>query len=152
MSDAADRMARTRLAIIEHIHRKEGRHERREAGSSRPEGQEFASWEEEHDERRGPAGWFAHIKRVGGAWWRSHPANMGLELATPMLSSYARRKPVQFLAIAAAAGAVVMIARPWRLISVTGLLVALVKSSQLSGLVMSAMSAADYPKDDQPRR
>jgi hypothetical protein len=153
MSDAADRMAKTRLAIIEHIHRKEGRHERRDAREAHAEGrQEFAGWEEEHDSRRGPAGWFAHIKRVGGAWWRSHPANMGLELATPMLSNYARRKPVQFLAIAAAVGAVAMVARPWRLISVTGLLVALVKSSQLSGLVMSAMSAADYPKDDQPRR
>jgi hypothetical protein len=45
-----------------------------------------------------------------------------------------------------------VIARPWRLISATGLLMALVKSSQLSGLIMSAMSAADDPGDRQPRR
>lgn len=152
MSDASDKMARTRLAIIEHIHRKEGRHERRRDSDEAPaEGQEYGAWDE-HEVRRGPARWFAHVKRVGGAWWRSHPASMGLELATPMLSNYARRKPVQFLAIAAGMGAVILVARPWRLISVTGLLVALVKSSELSGLVMSAMSAADYPKDDQPRR
>jgi hypothetical protein len=75
-----------------------------------------------------------------------------LELATPALSDYAGRKPVQFLAIAAAVGVAAVIARPWRLISATGLLMALVKSSQLSGLIMSAMSAADDPGDRQPRR
>ena len=46
------------------------------------------------------------------AWWRHHPAHMALELATPALSGYARRKPVQFLGIAAAVGAVVLVARP----------------------------------------
>ena len=61
------------------------------------------------------------------------------------------RKPAQFLGIAAAVGAIVVIARPWRLISVTGLMVALLKSSQLSSVVMSAMSAADFKTDhDRP--
>ena len=69
-----------------------------------------------------------------------------------MLETYARRKPLQFLGIAAAAGAVIVVARPWRLISATGLVMALLKSSQLSGLVMSAMSAADFEKDHRPRR
>ena len=41
-----------------------------------------------------------------------------------------------------------MVARPWRLISVTGLIVAIVKSSQLSGLVMSAMAGSEFGKDD----
>jgi hypothetical protein len=45
-----------------------------------------------------------------------------------------------------------MIARPWRLISVTGLLVAVLKSSQLSSVLMSAMSAADFKKDHEPPR
>ena len=77
---------------------------------------------------------------------------MGLELATPALSAYAGRKPLQFLGIAAAAGAVVVIARPWRLISVTGLLVAIAKSSQLSTVLMSALSAADYQRDRRTAR
>jgi hypothetical protein len=77
---------------------------------------------------------------------------MGLELATPVLAAYASKKPAQFLGIAAAVGALVMVVRPWRLISLTGLVVALVKSSQLSSVIMSAMSAADFQKDDQPRR
>jgi hypothetical protein len=75
---------------------------------------------------------------------------MGLELATPALSAFADKKPLQFLGIAAAVGAVVVIARPWRLISVTGLLVAIAKSSQLSTILLSALSAADYRKDRQP--
>jgi hypothetical protein len=75
---------------------------------------------------------------------------MGVELATPVLSAYARRKPMQYLGIAALVGAVFVVAKPWRLISATGIVVALLKSSQLSGLMMSAMSAADFRRDDRP--
>ena len=72
-------------------------------------------------------------------------------MATPVLQSYAERKPVQLLAISAAAGAALTFARPWKLISLTTLAVAVLKSSQLSGLLMAAMSAADYRKDhDHP--
>jgi hypothetical protein len=148
MSEAADRLAKTRLAIIAQIH---GRERRPGRG-----GAEFEPNGLDGDERweasgSGPASWFAGLKRAVGGWWRQHPAHLGLELATPALSEYAGRKPVQFLAIAAVVGAVAVVTRPWRLISVTGLLMALVKSSQLSGLVMSAMSAADYSKDRPPR-
>jgi hypothetical protein len=48
------------------------------------------------------------------------------------------------------AGAVLMLARPWRLISVTTLVVAVLKSSQLSSLLMSALSAADFGRDMAP--
>lgn len=163
MSDAADKLAQTRLAIIAHLQRRERRHEHR--GAERYEDpQEAGQHEDEPDlGRRGtraggrgaghrsPSGWLRHAQRVARSWWRHHPASMGLELVTPALSSYAARKPVQYLAIAAAVGAVVVVARPWRLISVTGLIVALVKSSQLSSVVMSALAGADFGKeDDEP--
>lgn len=156
MSDAADKLARTRLAIIAQAQSRERRHERR--GASRSDGpREQAGGDEEPRQeangadRGGPAGWLRHARRVASSWWRHHPASMGLELVTPALSAYAARKPVQYLAIAAAAGAVVMLVRPWRLISVTGLIVAIVKSSQLSSVVMSAMAGADFGKeDDEP--
>ena len=143
MSDAANRLAFSRRAILEQIQRREPR--RRAA-----DGDRSASWEdreEPHERRRGR---FARFRRAIGAWWRHHPAHLGLELATPALSEYAARRPFRFLGIAAAVGAVIVIARPWRLVSATGLLVALAKSSQLSGLVMSALSAADYPRDGPP--
>lgn len=151
MSDAADKLARSRLAIVDHIQRRERRGEGAENRRAHEHAQGEESWEQ-HEAGYGPAGWFASLKHAVGAWWRSHPAHLGLELATPVLSGYAARKPAQFLGIAAVVGAVVMIARPWRLISVTGLIVALVKSSQLSSVVMSAMSAADFKKDHEPHR
>jgi hypothetical protein len=73
-----------------------------------------------------------------------------VEFAKPMLSSYAGRKPVQFLGIAAVAGAALFFMRPWKLISVTGILVALVKSPQVAALVMQAMSSSQNPRDDEP--
>jgi hypothetical protein len=151
MSDAADKLARTRLAIVDHIQRRERRNDRDETRQAHERTQDEEGWEQS-EAGYGASGWFASFKHAAGEWWRSHPAHLGLDLATPVLSSYAARKPVQFLGIAAAVGAVVMIARPWRLISVTGLIVALVKSSQLSSVVMSAMSAADFKKDHEPRR
>jgi hypothetical protein len=57
---------------------------------------------------------------------------------------------VQFLGIAAAAGALLFFMRPWKLISVTGILVALAKSPQVAGLIMSAMSSSQNPRDDEP--
>lgn len=154
MSNAADRLARTRLAIIDHVHRRDRREQRRPGGAQR-EGMEREPGGERWDDepsRNGGAGWFTGLKRAAGSWWRHHPAHMGLELATPVLSAYASRKPALFLGIAAALGAVFMVVRPWRLISITGLVVALVKSSQLSSVIMSAMSAADFQKDHQPHR
>jgi len=55
------------------------------------------------------------------------------------------------LAISVGLGAALTLARPWKLISVTTLLIALLKSSHLPGLLMAAMSASDYRKDnDRP--
>jgi hypothetical protein len=116
------------------------------------------SWEEDRKETHGRAsgergrgnGRFTRFRRAVSAWWRHHPAHLGLELATPALSEYAARRPFRYLGIAAAVGALVMITRPWRMVSATGLLLALAKSSQLSGLVMSALSVADYARDGPP--
>jgi hypothetical protein len=149
MSNAADKLARTRLAIIAHVQRREHRHNR---GADRDEpepGRDDREWSED-GHPAGVGGWFASLKRAVGTWWRHHPAHAGLELATPVLSDYAARKPFQYLGIAALIGAVVVVARPWRLISVTGLLVTLVKSSQLSSMVLSAMSAAYHGQDRRP--
>jgi hypothetical protein len=151
MSDAGDKLARSRLALIEHIQRRDRRDEKKEARRARERAQ-GEQGEQEWDQSEAdedPSRWFARIKHAAVAWWRSHPARLGVELATPVLSGYAKRKPAQFLGIAAAVGAIVMITRPWRLISITGLVVALLKSSQLSSVIMAAMSTADFKKDSE---
>jgi hypothetical protein len=147
MSEASDKLARSRQAIVEHVARRHRRHDPREETA-----QGFATQEDEGyayaDEPPDPgSGWFGHMKHAARTWWRYHPAHMVVDLATPLMRGYARRKPVQLLGISLAAGALLTFARPWKLISVGTILVALLKSGQLSHLFTAAMSAADYRKD-----
>lgn len=150
--ESAKKLEQTRLAILEHLQQKER--------PSRPAGRVSAGAIEEFDShgnyrpqratpRRSSNGWFGRLSYAAGTWWRHHPAHMVVELSTPALANYARRKPYQYLGIAAAAGALLLLARPWKLISLTGILVALFKSSQVSSLVMSALSAADFKRDEE---
>ena len=145
MSGASDKLAQSRQAILEHIARRQRRHDPREESA-----QGFADRDAFPDDEPPPppgSGWFGHLSHAVRTWWRYHPASMAVELVNPLMRSYARRKPVQMLAISVGIGAALTFARPWKLISVTTLLVALLKSSQLSHLLMAAMSAADYRKD-----
>lgn len=84
------------------------------------------------------------LKRSALMWWRHHPAHMALEVATgvakPILSKYAEEKPMQLLGTAAVLGAAVVLVRPWRLVSITGLLLATVKSPGLSPALMSLIT------------
>jgi hypothetical protein len=148
MSDAGDKLARSRQAILEHVARRQRRHDPREE----IEGQAFRADDDFGTPREPPpakGGWLGHVGHAVRTWWRYHPAHMAVDLAAPLMHEYARRKPVQLLALSVAAGAALTFARPWRLISLTTLLVAVLKSSQLSQLLMAAMSAADYPNDQE---
>jgi hypothetical protein len=151
MSDASDKLARSRRAIIEHIARRQRKHDPRELPPGFDEQDEagYAFAPEDEEPYTGGGGWFGRLQHAVRTWWRYHPAHMAVELTTPLMRGYARRKPMQLLAISAGVGAALTFARPWRLISVTTLVVALLKSSQLSHLLMAAMSAADYRKDSE---
>ena len=149
MSDASEKLARSRQAILEQVARKQRRHDPREEAA-----RGFAMPDADDPFAGGPppsggGGWLGHVTHALRTWWRYHPAHLAVDLASPLMRNYARRKPVQLVAISFAAGAALTFTRPWRLISVTTLLVALLKSSQLSSLFMAAMSAADYEKDQQ---
>ena len=146
MSAAGDKLARSRLAIIEHVYRKEARKDplARAANRVQPDAEEWAA---AAAATGSGGGWFDRVKRAAKSYWRHHPARMGLQVAEPLLAKYAAKQPLAYVSIAAGAGAILMIARPWRLISVTGVLVALAKSPQVAGVVMSAMSGTDW--DDE---
>ena len=146
MSEASDKLARSRQAILEHVAKRHRRHDPREEtaqGFADPEGSAYT----QDDDPDPGSGWFGHMKHVVRTWWRYHPAHMVVDLATPLMRGYAQRKPLQLLGISMAAGAVLTFARPWKLISVGTILVAVLKSGQLSHLLTAAMSAADYRKD-----
>jgi len=83
-------------------------------------------------------------------WWRHHPAHAALEVARPFFDRYAARRPVQVLGIAVAIGAAVVLIRPWRLVSIGGLLLAAVKSATTPGVLLSMLSTRPNPSTKKP--
>lgn len=95
----------------------------------------------------GVKGLWRTLRRTAKAWWRSHPAHMAVEVGQPLLEKYAAANPLKLLAISAAIGGAVVLAKPWRLISVTGLVIAALRSTQMSGLVASLLSPQPHDPD-----
>ena len=81
-----------------------------------------------------------NFRHILNSWWQHHPAQLALDLAIPVLGRYAEKKPLQLLGLAAGAGAAIVLIRPWRLVSVTGLLLTALKSSKVSTLVLSLLT------------
>lgn len=134
MTAASERLARTRLAILD------------EACGPRDDARPAA------DAAGGLASRWARVRAVARAWWRQHPAHQAGEIAAPLLTAWSRRHPGRLLALAAGAGALLVLARPWRLVSITGLLLAALRSPQLTAMVMSAMTApadAGFPPPEE---
>lgn len=141
----AERLARSRLAIVQHLERREHRHDARSGEAddgSDPDGAPSAerTGSSSGQSSRRRSGWFRGVTGAARTWWHHHPAQLAVEMVTPALQSYTRRKPFQALGISAAVGAAVVITRPWRLVSVTTVLIALAKSSQMTGALMSALT------------
>lgn len=149
----AEKLDRSRLAIVEYLARGE---KRREPRRDEPPPEHGDAQHQPHDDGAGGffsrGGWAGGMSSAARAWWRHHPAQMAVEMATPALRSYMRRRPFQVLALSAGVGALLVVTRPWRLISLTTLVVAIVKSSQLSGVVMSALADAQGWQEQQRGR
>lgn len=149
----AERLARSRLAIVEHLERREHGRDHRDDRADEADTDTQAEADEESESGAAPrarprsaqrqsrrSGWLGGVTRAARTWWRHHPAQLALEMATPTLQSYMRRKPFQVLGVSVAVGAALVATRPWRLISLTTVLIAVVKSSPLTGVVMSALT------------
>ncbi len=137
----AEKLARSRLAIIEYLQPHDQRSERRERRERSEDDVPQQVLDDGSDDGQAD-GWLGGLSSAARTWWSHHPAQLAVEMATPALRSYMRRRPFQVLALSAGVGALLVVTRPWRLISLTTLVVAIVKSSQLSGVVMSALSDA----------
>lgn len=168
----AEKLALSRLAILEFLAPKDHRKERDQEKARRAEA---AAAEADNDndndpEAEGSGGaraadarkgsrwsrprwlssrWVSGMTGVASSWWQRQPAQAAFEMLTPPLQSYMRRRPFQVLGLAAGVGVLIVVTRPWRLISLTTLVVAIVKSSQLSGVVMSALSDAQGWRSQQ---
>lgn len=133
-----ERLAASRQAILRHMTAGDDVHggQRRRASPDDAPGAEADGH---------ATGAWQSIRRAVRVWWHHHPAQLALDLAKPVLGKYAEEKPLQLLGIAAAAGAAVVLIRPWRLVSLTGLAVAALKSSHASGLLLSLLSTHPEP-------
>lgn len=140
-NDGKQRLERTRQAIVAHIQEKK---DRRMTARDKLR----KAFSTDRSSRDGTAGsadaasWRGRLGLVGDAartYWQDHPARFALALAAPDLSRCVQRQPVIFIAASVAAGALIFLARPWRLISLTGLAVAVLRSRRLSGALMSAV-------------
>jgi hypothetical protein len=94
--------------------------------------------------------WAGVARNVAQRWWRRHPANAAGQLARPLLERYAREQPLKLLAGAAAVGAVTVLVKPWRLLSITALLAAVLKTSDVADLVTTLMQKNSSPQKDPP--
>jgi hypothetical protein len=135
------RLARTRLALVTQM-RRHGPASR--DGSDRDPGN-----------TDGDSGLAAVLRR----WWHGHPLHLALEVATPVLQTFARAYPLPVLALAGALGAALVWLRPWRLLPLSALLMATARSVPLGDLLAawraqaerSAASAAKDTGDTMPR-
>lgn len=95
--------------------------------------------------------WSAMARGVVQRWWRRHPAHAAGQLARPLLEHYARTEPVKLMAAAAATGSLLVLVRPWRLLSATAVIAAVLKTSDVADLVNTLMQKpARPPRQDPP--
>lgn len=83
--------------------------------------------------------WIGVARNVAGRWWRRHPANAVGQLARPLLERYAREQPARLVGAAAVAGALLVLLRPWRLLSAGAVATAVMKSSDIADMVTTLM-------------
>ncbi len=143
---AQQRLAASRQAIIRDMHRDDP--EMNQLSDDDADGQSDIS-ESGIDASSGS---WDLIKQVGQSWWQSHPAQLALDVAKPMMQTYAKEQPLKLLGIAAGTGIALVVLRPWRLISLTGVAIAMLKSTQLTGVVQSLILGSREPARRHPDR
>jgi hypothetical protein len=94
--------------------------------------------------------WGPVARNVARRWWRRHPANAVGQVARPLLERYAREEPAKLVAAAAATGALLVLVKPWRLLSITAVLAAVLKTSDVADLVNTLMQKNTTPRKDPP--
>ena len=127
-----ERLTLSRRAIVRHMNREE---------LSGAEAADMAPDQSSDSDGKSHGNWEI-LKRAVQTWWYHHPAHVALGLARPVVGKYASEHPVQLLALAAAAGAFTVVAKPWRLISLGGLLLSTMKSANITSILLSMLSSS----------
>lgn len=86
----------------------------------------------------------SRLQHVVRSWWHHHPASFAVDLVRPLVSDYASVHPFKLLAISAGIGAATVLVRPWRMVSVSSLALAGIKSSGLSSMLLSLLTNPSF--------
>jgi hypothetical protein len=128
-----ERLANSRRAILRHMSRDNMASD--DADNPNPDEIKYRS-------SSASFGRWGVIKRAIQAWWHHHPMSVAFDLARPAVGHFAEDNPFRLLGIAAGVGAAAVLFRPWRLVSLGGVLLAALKSSELSGALHSVLSGS----------
>lgn len=131
------RLAVSRRALVQHLRGESAP----TVDSSQPGGSPVASSGAQGRSSR--MTWFPMVRSVAERWWRRHPANAVGHLARPLLDRYAREQPAKLMAVAAGTGALMVLIKPWRLLSAGAVVAALMKSSDIADMVTTLMHRKD---------
>ena len=82
------------------------------------------------------------LRRSLGAWWRSRPAHLAIDVAEPLLRRYAQNHGLQLLGLSFTFGAALVLTRPWRFVSTTGLVLSALRSTHLSSWLASFLTSS----------
>lgn len=135
-----ERLAISRKALVRHMTRDD-------APVPDPESRPYEIGDEAGVKTGRSGFWTSALARATKTWWRNQPVSVAFGVARPVLGRYAERQPFKLLGIAAVAGAALVLIRPWRLVSVGGLVFAAMKSAAVPGVLMSLFAGRE---DDQP--
>lgn len=134
-----ERLALSRKAIIKHMNRHHWEND------LEPDN-ELDDSRQPNSVSQGALGLVKHALRV---WWHGHPASSMVQLARPFLGEYAKLHPFKLLGVSAGLGAAAVLVRPWRMVSVGGLLLATLKSSGLSSALLSLLTnRSQHPQNN----
>jgi len=128
-----ERLALSRRAIVRHMHQNDDPVEPIQGEDDA--GQVFGTASSAL-----PSGYWPLLKQTVRSWWYHHPAKVAVEFASPLIGKYARSNPGKLLGVSAGVGAALVLFKPWRLISIGGILLAAIKSTDFQGSVMSMMT------------
>nr|WP_301334519.1 hypothetical protein [Variovorax dokdonensis] len=89
--------------------------------------------------------WLPIAQRLLGHWWQRHPLHAAVQMARPLAERAAHERPVALMAASAGVGALVVLTRPWRLLTLSAAIAALLKTSELAGVVNTLMTRSSSP-------
>jgi hypothetical protein len=141
-----ERLAISRRALVAQLQGREHRADVREPV------EEAAAQPTQRESIIDRVAWASVARSVVQRWWRRHPAHAAGQLARPLIERYAREQPLKLIAAAAGTGALIVLIRPWRLLSITAVLAAVLKTSDVADLVTTVMhkNPNSPPRKDSP--